>query len=174
MKQTNLFNCRLSMCRPRFAKPLGFTVVCLALMFILGTQRSTAQTAVELGELKANEAIQLVEGEVQFLEQEMKNPVGPVKTDKNDQIIRYYRDVMKSFADEGAEIQDAFMYVESTYGNSQGEPAAFATHPSNSVMDPASSDLKDLRFIVDQLDPSDNNDGDIVAIFNYWRTLKNQ
>lgn len=173
MNQTNLFSCRLSMRRPRFAKPLGFSVVCLALMFILGTQKSTAQTATELGEVKSSEVVALIQGEVDFLEMEQKVPVGPVKTDKNDQIARYYSEILSSFR-KGGDIKEAFMYVESTYGAHKGSPAGFATHPAQSVMDPATGDLKDLQLLVNQLNLSDNSDSDLVAIFNYWRTLKNQ
>ena len=173
MKQTNLFNCRLSMGRPRFAKPLGLTVVCLALMFILGTQNSTAQTVSELGEVRSDLTIQLVQGEMQSLEQEMKNPVGPVKTGKNEQVIRYYSDVISSFRG-GADIKVALLDTESTNGTSDDGAAVFATHPENSVMDPLSTDHKDLEILVDQLNLFDNDNSDLVAIFNYWRTLKNR
>ena len=174
MNQTNLFSCRLSMRRPRFAKPLGFSVVCLALMFMLGTQKSTAQTMTEIGEIKSAEVITLIQGEVEFLEMEQKVPVGPVKTDKNDQINRYYGEVISSFKN-GGDIKDAFMYIESTYGTHKANgTASFANHPAQSVMDPTSGDLKDLQMLVNQLNLSDNSDSDVVAIFNYWRTLKNQ
>jgi hypothetical protein len=142
-------------------------------MFILGTHKTTAQTMTELGEVKSAHAITLIKGEVEFLEMEQKVPVGPVKTDKNDQIIRYYGDVLTSFED-GGNIKDAFMYVESTYGTYKGSSAEFANHPAQSVMDPSAGDLKGLQTLVNQLDLSDNSDSDLVAIFNYWRTLKNQ
>lgn len=172
MKQTNLFNRRLNLGKLRFAKPLGITVVCLAFMFILGAQKSTAQTMVDLGEVKSETTINLVKGEMQFLEQELKTPAGPVKTEKNEQIIRYYQDVLVSFKD-GGDIKDAFMNYESTRGTHEGGPA-FATHPNNIVMDPNGLDHKDLLLLVNQLNLSDNDDSDLVAIFNYWRTLKNQ
>ena len=173
MKQTNLFNCRLSLSKPRFAKPLGILAACLALMFTLGTQNSTAQTMVELGEVKSAETIKLVQGEMQFLEQEMKNPVGSVNTDKNELIIRYYGDVINSFGD-GANIKDALLNIESTFGNGEGSPTEFAAHPTHAVMDPLSTDIKGLKALVSQLNLYDNDDSDLVAVFNYWRTLKNR
>ncbi len=173
MKQTNLFNCRLSVGRPRFAKPLGFSVVCLALMFILGTQTSTAQTMTDLGEVKSEHVVNLIKGEMQFLEQEQKNPVGAVKTEKNHLIINYYDDVLDAFG-TGGDIKEALMYVESTYGATNDRTATFSNYPQNSVMDPSSLDAKNLAVLVNQLNLSDSDDSDLVAIFNYWRTLKNQ
>lgn len=148
-------------------------MLCLAFVFVLGAQKSTAQTMTELGEVRSERIYKAIQSEMQFLEQEMKYPAGSVNTDKNEQIIMYYNDVLSSFGN-GGDIKEAFMYIESTYGAANANEHEFANHPANAVMDPAGLDLKDLGELVDQLDLSDDDDSDLDAIFNYWRTLKNQ
>lgn len=174
MKQTNFLNCRLSMGRPRFAKPLGFTVVCLGLMFILGTQNSAAQSMTDIGEVKTSDAFELVQAEMEFLAQEMKDPSVTVNADKNFLVYRYYENVIRGIS-KGEVIRKAFMSLKdvtnSDYNQAQNPHLDGSTL---AVLDLESSDYQTLAALVLQLDLSDNNDSDLVAIFDYWRTLKNQ
>ena len=174
MKQTNFLNCRLSMGRPRFAKPLGFTVVCLGLMFIFGTQKSAAQTMADVGEVKTSQAFELVQAEMDFLGQEGKDPAVTVNTDRNILVYRYYENVLREISN-GNVIRKAFMSLKDV----SGSDASQALYPhldegTRTVLDLESTDFQVLSSLVLQLNLSDNDDSDLEAIFNYWRTLKNQ
>jgi len=178
MKQTNLFNSCLSLGRVGFAKPLGISMVCLAFLLIMGTQNATAQTMVELGEVKSANAINLIQDEIQFLEQEDKYPTGSTETDKNYLVVRYYRSVLDKF-DDGADIKVALREIGATYDHRPSNVGtsisdANATVEETSVLDPNGADMRDLVTLILGLKLSDDDDSDLEAIFTFWRTLKNR
>lgn len=164
MKQTNLFESRLSL------STLGMMLL-LAVVFVLGAQNSTAQTKVEFGELQSEQVLKAIESEMQFLEQEVRTPVGPVNTEKNVQVIQYYRGVHSAFR-TGADIKVALKDIKIT-GAPEATLPADASNYTPTVMDDAQSTLRFYFATIDQLDLLDGN-VDLGPVFDYWRTLKNQ
>jgi hypothetical protein len=180
MKQTNLFNYRLGMSRSGIAKPLGFIAACLAVFFMIGLQGASAQKMVELSEQGADHTITLIKGEMEFLQQEVKNPVGSVNTTKNGQFNAYYQNVLSQFM-KGADLKDAFMNVDRintpvdiNSSNAAGTFAALGQQTSEIIIRPNSPEIKVLGSLVNGLNLIDSDDSDLISIFNYLRTLKNQ
>ncbi len=175
MKQT-MFNSCLNVGVTRFAKPYVM-MACLVMTFMLGTQISTGQTMVELGETKSAHTIALIQDEMQFLEQEQKTPVGAVQTEKNHLIVRYYQSVLDKVG-KGGDFKRSLSEIEATFDYSgiagSNEELATSQQYDNSVMDPNSEDYRDLKMLVFGLNLSDDDDSDLEAIFTFWRTLKNR
>ena len=174
MKQTSFLNCRLNMNRPRFAMPLGFTVVCLALFFVLGTQTSTAQTMTDIGEVKTADAFSLMQAEMMSLELEEKNPPANVKTERNFLVRAYYEDVISEIS-KGSPIRGAFMSLNSVTGSDKiQEENPDLSGSALILLDRESSDYRTFTSMVLGLNLADADNSDLEAIFTFWRTLKNQ
>lgn len=143
-----------------------FTLFCsLALCVVLfGQQKVTAQTMESVGEIKAAEFTALVQDEMHFLELEQKNPIGAVKTEKNDKIRAYYKSAIASWK-QGADIKDELSYVNRVV-QASAEDSQQAAYDRN--------DFMGLINAINQLDFSDSSNADVNAIFDFWRTYKNQ
>ncbi len=173
MKQTNLLSCRLSAFRTSVIKSLGLMSISLLFFIVLGTQNVTAQTMVDIGELKSESTIKLVQGEIEFLEVESKND--PANSIHNGQLIAYYNNVIVRFKngdDFKVALQDTrALSTVPTKGNI-GAPT-FKNSAGQTIVN-NSGDFKTLYLMIDDVNLADNIDTDLIAIFNYLRTLKNQ
>ncbi len=172
MKQTNLLSCRLSAFRTSVVKSLGLMSISLLFFIVLGTQNVTAQTMVDIGELKSEHTIKLVQGEIEFLEVETKN--SSANSIHNGQLIAYYNDVIARFKN-GEDFKAALKDTRALSTNptkSTGAPT-FSTSAGEVIIDDA-GEYKTLHQMIDDVNLADGFDGDLIAIFNYLRTLKNQ